>query len=160
MPYIPDEHKKYNLLPQSCLDGGEVFSYDSDLVYGLESLLDNKYSLIPYGYDSYEEYYEHLDSISAENPSVKEKIEELKKDIKKRNIKENWSIAKYVGDTTDGVFGLTHDRYYYFPCSADDITYDGIIDDEEFTSYMNYPLSKSLWEIVEDPLKLLERVLH
>ena len=32
MPYIPEQHKKYDLLPGSVKHGGEVFSYPSELV--------------------------------------------------------------------------------------------------------------------------------
>ena len=27
MPYIPEQHKRYNLLPDCCKYGGEVFEY-------------------------------------------------------------------------------------------------------------------------------------
>ena len=39
MPYIPEQHKKYNLLPYCRKDGGEVFDYPSDLISKAEKML-------------------------------------------------------------------------------------------------------------------------
>lgn len=97
------------------------------------------------------------------------KILEYKDDIKKRNIKENWSVVKYVGKSTDGAVGFTYGRYYYWPCDVERPEYEGIIDDEEFTSYLawvnkgkvlqtlgngevtDFIESSGDWKIAEDP---------
>ena len=57
MPYIPKEHVKYDLLPFCRKNGGEVFEYPSELLDKVEKYLPDGESLIPYGYNSYEEYY-------------------------------------------------------------------------------------------------------
>lgn len=36
MPYIPEQHKKYHLLPMCQKNGGEVFEYPSALLAQLE----------------------------------------------------------------------------------------------------------------------------
>jgi len=46
------------------------------------------------------------------------------------NIKENWSVVNYLGETLDGCMGLTKGRYYYWPCSIETPEYEGVIDDE------------------------------
>ena len=62
MAYIPLEHRKYNLLPRCRKYGGEVFVYPSYLHDFITSLfLYDGESLDPYGYDSYEEYYDIID---------------------------------------------------------------------------------------------------
>ena len=114
--------------------------------------------------------------------SLGQKILEYKADIKKRNVKENWSVVKYVGETT-GLFGLTHGRHYYWPSSTDNPEYEGVIDDEEFTSYLmcdansntvyqstdeatekakffEYHKPYSNWEISEDPTGITRGVLE
>lgn len=40
-----------------------------------------------------------------------------KKLIHKMNVKENWSVLKYIGETAAAT-NLTHGRYYYWPCSV------------------------------------------
>ena len=96
--------------------------------------------------------------------------------------KENWSVLKYVGRSTGGIGGFTHGRYYYWPCSVETPEYEGVIDDEEFTSYIasigNASPYQSLdeaaadegvkefasqcadWEIVEDSTGMAARILH
>ena len=62
MPYIPKQHEKYNLLPYCRKDGGEVFDYPSELIYKAEKMLENE-DLMPYNFNSYEEYYGHIDDL-------------------------------------------------------------------------------------------------
>lgn len=45
---------------------------------------------------------------------------------------------------------LTYGKYYYFPCNNNCINHEGVIDDEEFTSYMSYSLDKSDFRILQD----------
>ena len=61
MPYIPEEHKQYPVLPYCREHGGEVFQYHNLPEKELESLVGEH--LIPYGYDSYEAYFEKIDGI-------------------------------------------------------------------------------------------------
>ncbi len=152
MPYIPEEHKKYNVLPYSVEHGGEVFCYPSELVDEIESYYPEGDSFIPYGYESYEEYFDYLDEYESEatDPHLIDLFEELKKEILQTNKKEEWSICRYVGPEMSTVKGLEPGQCYYWPCCADDPEYAGVIDNEEFTSYW-YPTNPELWEIVVDP---------
>ena len=108
-------------------------------------------------------------------------IIKYKEIVRKMNIKENWSVLHYLGETTPNTFGLTHGRYYYWPCSIEHPEYEGVIDDEEFTSYLAYAVkdpkisddnfvidggafsafvdSKHIWEIAEDPTGMATKVL-
>ncbi len=165
MAYIPVEHQKYGVLPTCRENGGEVFSYSSELEIKIGELLPYGEGVIPYGYDSYEEFEKRLDgytskySIDGDNlDQLGQLLADYKSDIKHRNVKENWSVLKYVGESTDGAFGLTHGSYYYWPCSIDNPEYEGVIDDEEFTSYL-YPTDSHLWEIAEDPTGMAYRTL-
>lgn len=57
MVYIPEQHKKYELLPRCRKNGGEVFEYSSKLLYQVNSCLPYGVLLDPYGYKSYEEFF-------------------------------------------------------------------------------------------------------
>lgn len=153
MPYIPKEHEKYNLLPWCREHGGEVFDYPSKLICEMETLLGTSVGLLPYGYYSYEEYYGLLDQLiisNQENKNTVEKLNQLKQVMMQMNQKEEWSVLKYVGPTDEGALGLTNGKNYYWPTRREKPIYNGVIDDEEFTSYM-YPTESFLWEILEDP---------
>lgn len=155
MPYIPKAHEKYDVLPYCRKHGGEVFSYPPDLLRQVESLLPKGEGLTPYGYSSYEEYYTQIDQYTAiyaaDNLKLRELLSQFKREIKAMNIKEDWAVVRFVGNSTPEVFGLTHGKCYYWPCSKEHPEYEGVIDDEEFTSYI-YPTRPELWEVLEDPL--------
>ncbi len=157
MPYIPQKHEKYNLLPFCRQNGGEVFEYPYNL-YDINKMLPDGVSLYPYGYDSYQAYYSYLDKIAEEygteqgtQNEIYEKINSLKQKIQELNIKDNWVVLQYVGDDTPGFNGLTKGQYYYAPVIDGKPGHSiGVIDDEEFTSYL-YSGAPDLWVIAEDP---------
>ena len=152
MPYIPKQHEKYNLLPYCRKNGGEVFDYPSELIYKAENLLGNE-CLMPYNFDSYEGYYGHIDDLIRkyqEDLQIVEVLTRVKTEVRSMNIKEEWSVLKYIGPLNDVIFGLTHDKNYYWPTRKDNPVYCGVIDDEEFTAYL-YPTEAHLWEILDDP---------
>ena len=184
MPYIPKAHEKYNLLPFCRENGGEVFSYSSEMEDQIRGMLPEGDSVIPYGYDNYEAFYARLDkyvslygTAGGKLSELGKKILEYKDNIKKRNIKENWSVVKYVGKSTGGPAGFTHGRYYCWPCYVEKPEYEGIIDDEGFTSNLAWvnkgKISQTLengeatdfiessgdWEIAEDPTGMAKRKL-
>jgi 3-methyladenine DNA glycosylase AlkD len=188
MAYIPVGHQKYDILPMCRESGGEVFSYSPDLENEISELLPDEESVIPYGYDSYEGFDKQLDDYISQYGTEDGKLNRLgqlltayKADIKRRNIKGNWSVVKYVGESTGGIGGFTHGRYYYWPCSIEEPAYEGVIDDEEFTSYLasigqsgkayqsledaaadgvkEFAQEGSDWEIVEDPTGMAARHL-
>lgn len=173
-PYIPPEHEKYGLLPGLRESGGEVFSYPAELdaidemISEHEDGPDSKNReprLIPYNMSSYSEYFEKLsayeDRYRDSDPDLTDAISWLAGAVKRMNVKEDWSIVRYVGDQYDGDFpgrGLTKGRCYYWPCSAEKPVYEGVIDDEEFTSYL-YPCDPASWEVVSDPTGMAARAL-
>ena len=152
MPYIPEQHKKYNLLLHSVEHGGEVFSYPSELVDEIGAHYPEDTNFIPYGYDSYQEYYDYIEEYKskATDTRIKELFDKLKHEIGRYNQKENWSVCRYIGKETGLMFGLITGKCYYWPCCAEEPKYEGVIDEEEFTSYW-YATDPDLWEILEDP---------
>ena len=153
MAYIPKKHLKYNILPSCQKHGGEVFVYPGEMIDKLESYLPDDESMIPYGFDSYEQYNERMDYLASQyflEEKAREEYEYFRIRMKEMNIKEDWSVLKYVGKSDNKVFGLTHGNIYYWPCSKNDPVYKGVIDNEEFTSYW-YSTEPEDWEIIDDP---------
>ena len=74
--------------------------------------------------------------------------------IKKRN-----GLSANIRGENIGILGLHKGRYYYWPCSAANPEFSGIIDDEEFTAYL-YPTEPELWEIVLDPTGMAHRTIY
>ncbi|MBQ8000827.1 MAG: hypothetical protein IJ298_06345 [Ruminococcus sp.] len=153
MAYIPDSHRKYNLLPYCSEHGGEVFSYPSQLLDIVNKYTSDNECLIPYGYDSYEEYYRKVREIADRfitQPYIYDLFTEYLNQVMAMNIKEDWSVLRYIGPDTNQTEGLTNGKNYYWPASKAAPHYEGVIDDEEFTSYI-YPTNEEYWEILEDP---------
>ncbi len=162
MPYIPKHHEKYDLLPYCRKNGGEVFDYPSDLMRKLGEFMKPGDQLDPYGYDSYEEYFAEIDRISqkyADRPEVMALFAEFVVQMKEMNCKDEWSVLKYIGPKEGGAFGLTPGKDYYWPVSKWKPVYSGVIDDEEYTSYL-YPTDSNLWEILEDPTGMAYNTLY
>lgn len=159
MPYIPKEHEKYDLLPLCRERGGEVFEYPGDLLDRLEEYLAPEDQLMPYGFKSYEEYNQEINRIAQQfsnQPEVMELFAQLKAQVHEMNCKEQWSVLKYIGPEVDG---LTPGRNYYWPSRASNPVYSGVVDDEEFTSYL-YPTDADLWEILEDPTGMAYNTIY
>lgn len=160
MPYIPEEHKKFNVLPYCTEHGGEVFDYPSKLVDKLGDYFPEDVIFIPYGYKSYEEYFDYLREYreKTSDEEAKKLFDLLDEEIKKLNRKEEWSICRYVGKPMSTVHGLEPKQCYYWPCCKDDPHYHGVIDNEEFTTYW-YPTDPEIWEVVWDPTGMAQRTL-
>ncbi|MBP3593015.1 MAG: hypothetical protein J6J44_00660 [Lachnospiraceae bacterium] len=153
MAYIPKEHEKYDVLPMCRREGGEVFSYPSRQIEELGKKLPDDENMIPYGYRSMEEYMQRMEEYAARYftlESDKQLFVEFKTLMEEMNRKEEWSIVRYIGESDDNLFGLTHGHTYYWPCSKSNPKYEGVIDDEEFTSYW-YSTEPEDWEILLDP---------
>ena len=153
MPYIPEKHRKYDLLPFCRENGGEVFDYPDSLLDDVNKYLLPDDNLYPYGYNSYEEYYQKIDAAALkfkDKPEIFKLFEQLKEKIIKMNCKENWSVLRYIGPDDGEPLTLTPGRDYYWPTIKDNPVYSGVIDDEEFTAYFYFPES-DCWEILEDP---------
>lgn len=153
MPYIPKEHEKYDLLPFCRAHGYEVFEYPGDLLWKLEKHIKSEEQLDPYGFRSYEEYDTEIDRVSQgfkDQPEVFAVFAQFKAQIYEMNRKEEWSVLRYVGPADKYLEGLTPGKNYYWPSRASNPVYTGVVDDEEYTSYL-YPTDSDLWEILEDP---------
>ncbi len=168
-PYIPEWHAGYGLLPSSTADGDEVFAYPceldalDELIREKEGVDDEKHiRLLPYRYKSYSEYFSTLreceERYRESDPELAKTIDTVIELVKAANHKEYWSVVRYTGTHNTGFLGLTQGRCYYWPCSPEHPEYEGVIDDEEFTSYL-YPCDPSSWEIVEDPTGMAHRAL-
>lgn len=161
MPYIPENHKKYNLLPWCVKHGREAFEYPGDIICRLEDMIPDV-NLFPYNYESYEEYYSTLDSyIERYNdvPETRERLEQFKSKMIEMNQKEEWSVLRYIGPSCDSITGLTYGKTYYWPTQISNPIYHGVIDNEEFTSYL-YPTEREYWEILEDPTGMAYRTIY
>lgn len=172
-PYIPEAHEKYNLLPLCRENGGEVFSYPGELSV-IDDILQERESedteapehpaslITPYSFDCYEDYYAMLERYAEKyrgvDPELSDAILALEEAVRKMNVKEEWSVVRYVGEDLGNAFSLTPGRYYYWPCSIAHPDYEGVIDNEEFTSYL-YPCDPACWEIAEDPTGMAARAL-
>ena len=153
MPYIPYEHETYRLLPNSRKNNTEVFEYPSELLDQVNSILPEGENLIPYGYDSIDSYCTEMEKWLDFFAEDKEKYDLINRYYYKvviLNLPEAWAIVKYVGESVDEGLGLTKGKFYYCPRPTNDNELFGIIDDEEFTSYM-YSCDPSLWILYEDP---------
>ncbi|MBQ9043934.1 MAG: CpXC domain-containing protein [Eggerthellaceae bacterium] len=177
-PYIPPEHARYGLLPHKVIEGGEVLSFPEGL-YSVEELIrekegdaeeegqGKKVRLVRHDFGSYSEFFDNLasyaDRYREDDPGLAEAIDWLGDAARRMNVKENWSIVRYIGHQHDDdplaeTHGLTRGRCYYWPCSAEFPVYEGVVDNEEFSSYL-YPCDPDSWEIVEDPTGMAARAL-
>ena len=163
MAYIPKQHEKYDLLPSRKKHGGEVFQYPTKLISKIDKIVGGKIALFePYGYGSYDEYFDYLDEKAEtykENSELVGLILTLKERVKEMNVKEDWSVLRYIGPKREGHYDLTCGRAYYWPTTKNDPVYQGVVDNEEFTAY-SYPTEASLWEILEDPTGMAYRTIY
>ena len=172
MAYIPESHKKYNLLPKFVETDREVIIYPSRKEGEIDLLLLPYDEFIaPYGdglfefhgYKNYSEYYAKLDDFitrfgttEGKLNNLGERIVDFKKDVQKINVKENWSVLRCIVSTLD-IDDLQLDNYYYMACSVEPLKCEGIINDEGLPVYdgdfLNtyWETERDNWEIIEDP---------
>lgn len=157
MSNLPERHKKYPLLLGTRNSDFEVFSYPH--LGDLNSR--GEHNLEPYGYSSLQDYLNYLDERKAKAaPEIALLYDHLKEKMVEMNNKEEWSILLYKGKSNgDWPERLINGRAYYWPCSKANPIYDGVIDEEEWTSYW-YPTEPEDWEILEDPTGMAYRTLY
>lgn len=110
MAYIPKQHEKYDVLPYCRKHGGEVFSYPGAMMDELEKHLPKGKQMIPYGYADYEQYIQEMDCLADQyfHGEVRKRYEQFKIRMKEMNVKEEWSILRYVGETDDRILDLIY----------------------------------------------------
>ena len=168
MPYIPEAHKKYNLLPGCTKHGGDVLYYPSSECRKISKLLPEGLDITPYNI-SYSEYDDQLDRYISDYGMTDGELNELgtmitnyKAQIKKMNVKENWSVLRYIGESYNNIGefgGFTHGRYYYVAGVNEVDKSVHIIDNEEYDAFPYSPDSAN-WEIAEDPTGMAAKLLH
>ncbi len=173
MASIPERHLKYGVLPLCRKSGGEVFSYPAELSF-IDDMLGNaidgsrndrgeRVSLItPYGFNSQEDYLSVLERYAGQvkysHPTLTVDLRGLEQSIIALNDKDAWSVVRYVGEASEDI-ELTPGKCYYWPCCEECPRFEGVIDDEEFTSYMYSP-DPSSWEVIDDPTGMAARVIE
>ncbi|MCR5034211.1 MAG: hypothetical protein K6B42_02175 [Clostridia bacterium] len=157
MSKLPEKHEQYPLLLGTRDSDFEVFSYPH---LGEMNNLGEE-NLEPYGYSSLQEYLDYLDERKAKaSLEVARLFDQLKEKMVEMNKKEEWSILLYKGNGNgEWPERLINGRAYYWPCSEANPVYDGIIDEEEWTSHW-YPTEPDDWEILEDPTGMAYRTLY
>lgn len=171
-PYIPEAHRKYGLLPSCRKDGTDVFAWPSELDALNEMIAEEEGGgqgddgrsshVLPTPKDSYRSYFGKLEDLERKylqtDASLADAVGLVANLMRKANHKETWSVVRYTGAEKVGRKGLTPGRCYYWPCSPEHPEYEGVIDDEEFTSYL-YPCDPGCWEVLEDPTGMASRAL-
>jgi len=162
MTFIPEKHKKYDLLLNCRKHGGEVFDYPSVLLDKINAYLPEGETLDPYGYASYEEYYTTVEKYRdqyALNEETRTLFLEFLVRMKEMNDKEYWFVVRYIGESDERITGIKKGRTYYWPCNKHCPEYSGVIDEEEYTSYW-YSTEPEDWEILDDPTGMAARTIN
>lgn len=137
MPYIPESHKKYNVLPNCVKYNFELIVPDDILLKKIEKLVHKTdyMGLHPYQrFKSYQECFDELEALTNEFPNYKDEILKYKDSIIKMNNKDMWAIVKYIGESN---WNFTKDKYYYVVIylEKDSLIVEGIIDNEEYSAF-------------------------
>lgn len=168
MLYIPENHKKYDVLPTCQKYNVEIFVWDSILLKKIKDITNMSDHMVnPYQrYKSYEEYLAIIDSWICRFPDCKTIIIEYKESLMKMNNKDQWAIVQYVGETN---YSFTNGRYYYVVMYVENNSWiiNGVIDNEEYTAFEVWSskcsepidLNKDL-KIIIDPSNRLEKEFY
>ena len=132
--YIPESHKKYDVLPICRKYNFEMIVWDYKLLNRVEILTNNTeyMGLCPYQrYKSYEELFNEIKAWINSYPNCEQEIKEYRYSLLKLNNKDLWAIVKYIGESN---YNFTKDKYYYVVMYVEKNYWiiDGIIDNEEY----------------------------
>lgn len=164
--YIPEEHKKYNLLPNCHKYNFEIIIHDGLCLRKIKELTNmNDYETGPYQkYRSYKDFFNEIDSWISRFPNCKKEIIDYKNNVIKLNNKDLWGIVKYIGKSD---WSFTKDKYYYVVMYKENGNWiiDGIIDNEEYNAFQVWSLGCSNpvdlikdFEIIVDPSETLKEI--
>lgn len=135
--YIPEAHKKYDVLPNCRKYNFEIIIHNGWLLRKIKELTNmNDYDTDPYQkYRTYNEFFEEIDNWINKFPNCKKEIIAYKNYVIKLNNKDMWGIVKYIGESN---WNFTKDKYYYVVMYIENNSWviDGIIDNEEYNSFM------------------------
>ena len=159
MAYIPEKHKKYNLLER--WKGYEIFIENWDLKDNLCMLLGE--GCIERAFESLEEALEYYESVKKRisNSNYNHEVELLTEyiiDLEKKNHREVWSVLRYKGCEYEKYNKFEIGKYYYMPCMEDEDVFLGILDDEGIPVDW-IPTTCDIWEVVDDPTGLAARIM-
>ena len=162
MPIIPETHQKYNLLPKCVEYDGDAIYYPTAEQRAIANQIPNNELTIPY-FHTLAEYNGKLDACiqkygmaNGKHNDLGKMLVEYKKRISEMNVKENWSVLRYIGETCcsldEDIDGLTQNRHYYMAgwYVIGSENYMEIFDNEEYIANAYFP-DKLEWEIAEDP---------
>lgn len=160
MPYIPEAHKKYDVLPICREYNVEMFIWDEKLLKKIQKLTNmTDHMVCPYqNYKSYEQFLDEISSWINKFPNYEEEIIKYRDSTMKMNNKDQWAIIQYTGQTN---YSFTKGKYYYVPMYIDNDSWiiGGVIDNEEYTDFVAWQDSINLikdFKIVIDPSNKLK----
>lgn len=131
--YIPENHKKYNVLKYHRKYNEEMFVWNAVLLRRIEEYT-KMINIYPYyRYKTYQDFYQVIDGWLIKYPEISQEILNFKNSIIKLNNKDLWGIVQYIGKSN---FGFTQNNYYYVVMYKENNHWkvDGIIDNEEYNS--------------------------
>jgi len=132
--YIPETHKKYNVLKNHRIYNEEMFVWNEALLRNIEEHTNMVNTYPYYRYKTYQDFYQVINEWLIKYPEIKKEILNFKNSIIKLNNKDLWGIVKYIGKSN---FGFTQNDYYYVVMYKENNCWkiDGIIDNEEYNSF-------------------------
>lgn len=164
--YIPESHKKYDVLPFHRKYNMEMFVWDNRLLDKIKKLtnMDDHTTYPYYHYKSYNDFLDEIENWISNFPNAKQEILEYKNSVIKMNNKDLWAIVQYIGESN---WGFTKNKYYYYVVmyiENNSWIIWGIIDNEEYSAFLVWDpkctnpvnLIKDL-KIVMDPSHNLEK---
>lgn len=97
--------------------------------------------IVMHGLSSLDKYLKHLEKLDRDfSPVINnfhEEISLLKNSIVATNNKAEWSVCRYVGKQKKVEDDLTKGQCYYWPSAINANFFRGIVDDEEYDSYLH-----------------------
>lgn len=136
--YIPENHKKYDVLSTCKKYNFEMIISDNNLLHEIEQLtcITDYMGLHPYQrFKSYKEFFDEIDSLISKFPTYEQKIIQYKNSVIKMNNKDLWAIVEYIGESNRN---FTKNKYYYVVMYVESNywTLRGIIDNEEYDTFL------------------------
>lgn len=132
--YIPETHKKYNVLPNHRKWNEEIFIWEENLLRKIEKYTNMNNAYPYYRYKKYQNFFEEIDEWIKKYPEIKKDILNYKNSIIKLNNKDNWAIVQYIGVSNRD---FTNNNFYYVVMYQEKNCWKvyGIVDNEEYNAF-------------------------